>query len=197
VNSTTPQKWTLSGPALERLLDALGPDAAAASVEYEELRRRLIHFFDWRGSLTPDVQADETLDRVARKLEQGEVVANIRSYTRAVAGHVFQEAERRRARERAALETAARMTEAVRPPDQADMRLPCLKTCLADLPQENRELLVLYYEGEGRCHLTERKSLAARLGLTYAALKARAHRARGLLEECLRTCLEGGRRGDR
>jgi hypothetical protein len=74
MNSPTPRKWTLSHEAFEQLLERLGPDRDAASREYEEIRRRLIHFFDWRGSPASDVEADTTLDRVARKLQAGEVI---------------------------------------------------------------------------------------------------------------------------
>jgi len=186
----SPQKWSLTPSALERLLGALASDRVEASHEYEDLRRRLTHFFEWRGSASSETDADETLDRVARKLEQGEVVQNLRAYARGVAANVFQEAQRRRSRERIALRELATTPRLVVAPDDVDLRLPCLRKCLKRLSTVNRSLLVAYYDGDGRCHLTERKGLAARLGMTYSALKARAHRVRGLLEECLRECLD-------
>ena len=52
-------------------LDA-NPEQAAE--EYEELRRRLIRFFEWRGARFPDEHADEVLNRLARKLVEGVAV---------------------------------------------------------------------------------------------------------------------------
>ena len=194
---STPHPWSLSHEALDRLLEALGSDRDAASVEYEALRRRLIHFFDWRGSLTPDVLADQTLDRVARKLQEGEVVEDVGGYVFGVARYVLYESHRRDARERTALEAVGRAGTPVEQPDAADLRAQCLNTCLDELPEEGRRLIVEYYEGVNRTRLAERKALAARLGLTYSALRSRAHRLRGALEICLRKCVDGKKGRDR
>ena len=50
-------------------------------------------FFDWRGGWPPDECADETLDRLARKLEEV-VVDNIRQYARGIARLVLLERRR-------------------------------------------------------------------------------------------------------
>ena len=65
----------------------------------------------------------------------------------------------------------------------------CLEQCLRRLPAETRALLTDYYHGATRSRLDERRQLAERLGLTYGALKTRAHRARHALEICVRACL--------
>jgi hypothetical protein len=57
--------------ALARLLAALDPDPARAAERYEELRQKLIRFFEWERSEIPDRDADETLNRVARRLAEG------------------------------------------------------------------------------------------------------------------------------
>ena len=189
MNATPSPKWSLDRDAFERLLSALGSDREAASREYEALRRRLIHFFDWRGARAPDVLADQTLDRLARKLEEGEAVANIDAYVRAIARFVLQEWVRQSMREQTALEALARMPPVAVAPS-ADVDTPCLQRCVAELPEESRVLIVAYYEGEGQVHLRERKVLADRLGLTYAALKKRAHRIRNRLEACIAACGE-------
>jgi DNA-directed RNA polymerase specialized sigma24 family protein len=196
MTSTPPRKWSLSRDAFEQLLERLGPDREAASQEYEAIRRRLIHFFDWRGSLSPDVEADTTLDRVARKLQEGEVVDNVNGYVRGVARYVLQESQTRSRKELAAVDEMSRRHSAPAPPDPGAPSMGCLSRCLAALPEPGRALIVAYYRGDGRVHLTERKALAEQLGLTYAVLKKRAHRQRELLHKCVVRCLEGQKAGD-
>ena len=168
----------------------MDPDREPASRAYEALRNKLVDYFDWRGATSPDAMADETLDRIAKKLNEGEVVEHVSAYTYGIARRVLQEAHRRTSRER----TAFRFLEHDTPPTAAeeDARLPCLKQCLQQLSEENRRIIMAYYDGEGRAHLSERKAVAERFKLSYAALKTRAHRVRGLLEDCLRQCVEGG-----
>lgn len=197
MTSTPPHQWKLSRDAFEQLLERLGSEREAAAREYEAIRRKLIHFFDWRGALTPDIDADTTLDRVARKLQEGEAVENVNAYAHAVARHVWQESQRRSAKQRAALEEVARASPETAAADPLALQMRCLSACLARLPEDARSLVVAYYEGDGRIHLEERKTLADRLGLTYGTMKKRAHRARDVLRECLRRCLEGQKRGNR
>lgn len=193
---STPRRWTLDKDALGRLLDALGPDREAASRRYEEIRRRLIHFFDWRESPSPETEADETLDRVARKLQEGTAVEDVGRYACVVARYVLQESARRQIRERNAAHEEGRLRVTQAPRD-IEARLACLKKCLAELPAEQRSLIEGYYQGRGRVHLDERKALAERLGVTYASLKMRAFRTRGALEDCLRECLAAEKTGNR
>src|SRR5687768_12469945 len=81
----------LTGRALHGLLARLGGGDDAAAAEFEGIRRRLLDFFDRRGVATADARADETLDRVARKIEAGERVENVRAYCYGVAKKVLLE----------------------------------------------------------------------------------------------------------
>src|ERR671938_30866 len=61
----------LTAEAFTKLLARLDPDRERAGEKYEELRRTLVKFFEWRGAPFPEDQADETFNRVARKLDEG------------------------------------------------------------------------------------------------------------------------------
>ncbi|HET8644782.1 MAG TPA: hypothetical protein VFO85_04800, partial [Vicinamibacteria bacterium] len=163
----------------------LDPDPEAAGVLYEDLRRTLVKFFDWRGSWAPEEGADETLDRLARKLEAGQPVEDPRSYAHGVARMVLLEQWRRPAL-RTAL-TDLREIERIPAPDppEGGGRAGCLERCLAQLPAEGRELILAYYTAEGRAKIENRRRLAASLGLNEAALRSRAQRLRGRLERCM------------
>ncbi len=184
------QRWNLTPKALDRLLDRLGTNREIAAREYEAIRRRLIDFFDRRGARSPEALADEALDRVARRLDEGQIVEHLRGYCYGVAKRVLLEWEKQRARERAALRDLQPAFASDEVSSNVEARVACLERCLRDLPDESRELIVGYYQGAGRSHLEGRKLLADRLGITYTTLKTRAHRIRARLEEALRGSLE-------
>src|SRR4051812_48834551 len=62
--------WSLNTRAFQRLLTWLDEDANSDGQKYLEMRRRLLAYFDRKNCLTPDELADETLNRVARRLEE-------------------------------------------------------------------------------------------------------------------------------
>ena len=178
----------LTAQAFEGLLARLSPVRHAAAEEYEALRGRLIDYFQWRGSDDPESRADETLDRVARKLAEGEPVEHVHRYAHGVARLILLESTRERQRERAAF-AEWHVAAAAEPTALTKARAECLDRCLRALPLDQRSVIVEYYRGEGRLHLAARKGLAERLGITYGALKLRAHRARIQIEKCLEACL--------
>ena len=65
---------SLTPEGLAGLLSRLHPDPAEAAVLYEQIRRRLIRMFAWRGCGQAEDLADETFDRVARRLLEGATI---------------------------------------------------------------------------------------------------------------------------
>jgi hypothetical protein len=181
----------LTGPALDALLARLGPDRVLAAEAYEQVRLRLVRLFEWRAWEDPVALADETIDRVARRLAEGvEIRADDPwAYFAGVASLVLREVARRGERERAALREI--------PPPAApapDPRVPCLERCLDAMSGRNRDLVLGYYAAEGT-QIDSRARLARAQGLEPGALRVRVHRLRLALEECVQGCLreEGGR----
>ena len=182
----------LTAQAFSRLLKRLGDDEDQAAKNYEDLRHTLIRSFEWRGAPFPEEHADETLNRLARKLDEGVEIRNISDYTYTVARLVWLEAlkgnHQRRApldeidHEPVALDTSREMAE-------KEARLNCLDDCLDTLPRENRDLIMEYYVDEKRGRIDRRRDLAERLGLRRDALANRAQRLRDKLEQCVTRCL--------
>src|SRR3989442_16018156 len=81
----------LTADAFTKLLDRLGADRQRAGEKYEDLRRTLIRFFEWRGAPFPEEHADESFNRVARKLGEGLEIKNIGGYCYQVARLGFLE----------------------------------------------------------------------------------------------------------
>jgi DNA-directed RNA polymerase specialized sigma24 family protein len=184
----------LTSRGFEALLGRLGEDREAAAQAYESLRKGLIAFFSWRGGSHPPDHADDTLDRLARRLEEGEPVEDVARYAYGVARRVLLEVPRAAPRASVAL---LEWRSAAAPEGGEGAEVVCLDGCLESLPADARALIVDYYRGEGRAHLEERRVLAERLGITYGSLKTRAHRIRTELERCLRNCLGQPAEGER
>jgi DNA-directed RNA polymerase specialized sigma24 family protein len=184
--------WVLTPEAFAKLLERLNPDPEVAGAEYEATRQNLIGLFRWRGFEFPEELADETLNRVARKLDEGAKIENFASYVTGVARFVLLEALKERERERSAFDSSPQSTiaEPIYEEGQEDVRRACLEKCLASLPQEARSLVLEYYDDEERTRIEQRKALAARLGLEINALRNRALRIRTRLEDCVRKCMK-------
>src|SRR5437870_12644858 len=82
----------LTSEAFAKFLACLDADGQRAGEKYEDLRRTLIRFFEWRGAPFPEEHADETFNRVARKLGEGVQIKNVGGYCYEVARLVHLEA---------------------------------------------------------------------------------------------------------
>ena len=181
----------LTAEAFAKLLDRLDADRERAAEKYEDLRRTLTRFFEWRGAPFPDEHTDETFDRVARKLGEGVEIRNIGGYCYEVARLVFLEAVKGHDNKRAPLESAKLEAAASVTDDtvEQEVRLACLDDCLRALPGESSELILEYYRYEKRSQIDRRKTLAKRFGLRRDALANRVQRLRDKLQQCVSGCL--------
>lgn len=190
---TTPlsSPWKLTPEGFNKFLLNLAPDRSLAGERYEVIRQKLVRFFEWRDCPHPDEHADETINRVIRKIDQGGTLEDPSTYVYGVARLLLLEIYKEKERERNALREVAVASEL--PLDETDdLRATCLQRCLETLPAENRELIVQYYQGEGQSKITNRKQLAERWSLPLNALRIRALRLREKLEGCVKGCLKRG-----
>ena len=194
--------WTLNPQAFRQFLNWLDEGVDSGGERYLEMRRRLARYFDRRNCSLPDDLADETLNRVARKLEEkGEIVdASPAHYCYIVAKFVLLEFGRRSEHNQTSLDdnpgtsrVMAGLAVPSRPDEDAiakERLFDCLERCLGKLQPEDRELILDYYRGEQRAKIERRSKLAARLGLTMNALSIRACRLRSKLEICVSACTQ-------
>jgi DNA-directed RNA polymerase specialized sigma24 family protein len=165
------------------------------------MRRRLVSYFDRKRCLSPDDLADETLSRVARRLEEQGAITDTPSarYCYIVARFVFLEYLRRREHGHVSLSGAAGAH--LSSPDFApfpnqdietrERMLDCLDRCLHQLARADRELILEYYLGEQHNKIELRRELAARFDITANALSIRACRIRAKIEACVTACAAG------
>jgi DNA-directed RNA polymerase specialized sigma24 family protein len=182
----------LDAAAFARLLERLHPDPQQAGDSYEDLRRTLLRFFEWRGVAAADAAADEAIDRLGRRLAAGEAIVDVRAYVLGIARLVALEHHRRPEARHAVLDHAEGQRLAA-PADAGPEppRLACFDGCFGALAPDQRRFIVAYYAETGRARIHGRADLAQRLGLSSNAVRLRAQRVRDRLEACIRNCLAG------
>lgn len=187
--------WTLTERAFDRLLNWLKEGENSEGENYLELRRRLIAYFDRKNCVAPDELTDETLNRVARRLEEEGVIYSETpaKYCYIVARFVFMEYLRETHKHNDAFDEMRRQKMghdgiAVEVSDGRETLLNCLERCTSELTSANRDLITKYYIGKERVKIENRRALAKRLGITMNALSIRACRIRDKLEACVRQC---------
>jgi DNA-directed RNA polymerase specialized sigma24 family protein len=187
--SQPPRGHALDERSLTRLLTALDPDPERASERYEALRRRLTRVFLWERQPDAESLADQAIDRVARRVNEGVDVVDVPAYASRVAELILLEARRAGHRREAALEAHARLSPVDHSSAAVERRHACLEACLAQLEPEQRDLILRYYSADGRARIEQRDALAKAHGIPLGALRNRALRMREKLEGCISACL--------
>jgi DNA-directed RNA polymerase specialized sigma24 family protein len=180
--------WTLTEEAFAKFLAYLDPDKERAGERYETLRLTLVKFFDWRGAHFPEECADETFNRVVKRIDSGEAVRDIATYCNGVARMIFLESTRSPENRKVSLDSLAPAVIATSAPAADDPQRDCFEHCLSSLKEESRQLILEYYESERRGKIDNRQALAEKLGIPLNALRNRAQRVRAKLEQCVNQC---------
>ena len=183
------QKWTLTQEAFDRLLVALGGDRDSAAQKYLEIRSNLVRFFEWRGCSFPEDHADETINRIAKRVAEGEEILNYSGYAVGVARLLLLEINKGRQREQLALAEIGQASEVYEEKDDGEHRLVCLRSCLETLTTDNRALILQYYQGEKGEKIQNRKKLMDQFGIPVNTLRMRALRLREKLQSCVEECV--------
>jgi DNA-directed RNA polymerase specialized sigma24 family protein len=191
VHTTPRQRWTLSQEAFDKLLVAFDVDRETAGRKYLEIRNNLTRFFEWRGCSFPDDHADETINRMAKRVADGEAILNHSGYAMGVARLLLLEINKGRQREQSALAEIGAAPDVYIPEDDDESRLTCLRSCLQTLSPDNRELILQYYQGEKGEKIENRKKLLERLGVPVNTLRMRTLRLRERLQSCVEECVGG------
>ena len=185
-----------SAEVMHSFLLWLGEDQTSGAHKYEEIRRKLILLFRYRGCPIPEELADETIDRTARAvlkpgfLYEGDTVA----YFRGVARNVYLEWLRKEHRfptepiSVGNIELAAPTDTA----DNGDLIHACLDRCLNALPPARKALVIRYYQMDKRAKIDGRQLLAEEFGIGLNALRIQVFRLRNALRRCVEKCQSKG-----
>lgn len=195
---------SLTSDSFNSLLTFLGPDRDSAARAYLDLRRALFIFFAARGAGSPGEMADETINRVARRLGEGAQITteNPTSYVYAVARNVWRESLATPTPLLSLSEDDPAVISLVTPHDlmvsaseriESEARYECLEKCLDQLDSGERELIVAYYRFSGGEKIDNRKRLASDQGLSGNTLRQKVARLRSRLAGCINGCQKSPR----
>jgi RNA polymerase sigma factor (sigma-70 family) len=185
----------LNRTQFEDLLQNLDADRERAGVAYEQIRRKLIKFFECNSCPCPEDLVDETFNRVARRLADDKV-GDVAAFAWGVAKNVVLEA-RRKNRKMVSISELPKGENSL-PGEQdpaneiqenieSEKKTRCLHICMQRLGSGERKLFLAYYNAPA--DRTEyRQRLAQSWGLTIGSLRVRVNRLRNALETCVRKC---------
>ncbi len=175
----------------DKLLLLLDANRETAGAKYESLRLRLVKYFEWRNCETAEDLADTVFDRVIKKLSEGEEIQNVNAYSTTVAQFVFLEFSRSRAHFAENIEDNPNIAaQEIETDEQGENRLVCLDKCLAEFSDENRKLIIAYYDTDERTMIAARKRLCDSMNISLNTLRIRVCRLKSKLEICTFDCCE-------
>lgn len=192
--------WVVTQAAFDLLLRQLDPDRERAGHRYEQIRHKLTKFFEWRGCTSPDEYADRSIDRAARRIADGEEIRAGDPYLffHGVAINVLREhwknvqkADVRPIDDLPVSRAAAlaeRESHKLREQVDREIQLACLDGCVKRLPAQQLVLITEYHQDQGGAKIARRNQLAKELNIPLNALRIRAYRIRGELENCISDC---------
>lgn len=174
----------LSQEDFDRLLAWLDQDRERAGLVYEEIRRRLTTIFAARSCPVPEDLADETIDRVARRVADiAENYAGDKAkYFFGVATNVHHEYLKRPAPPEA-------QEEFVNDSGDKERAHACLERCLGTLSGDSRAMILRYYSHEKQAKIDLHKSMAGEFGVSINTLRLRVLRMKQKLQPCLERCM--------
>jgi DNA-directed RNA polymerase specialized sigma24 family protein len=177
------REWDITQDAFDKFLAWLDPSREQAGAKYEIVRRKLIKIFTCRGCSNCEDLADETINRVIRKMQDlaDSYTGDPALYFYGVARIVHLEHVKKG--------PAPLPVPPPDPPEKKEREYQCLDRCMGVLTPRNRQLMLEYYKEEKHAKIVHRKELAAQLGVAVNALRIRAHRVRASLQICVESCL--------
>lgn len=169
----------------QQLLTWLDKDPGRAGLKYEEIRRKLIIIFLNRKCEEAEDLADDTINRVARRVCEIKktYVGDPARYFYGVAKKIFSEHMRKTSKRR-------RVQPPVASNSDLEPHLKCLDECLDKLDPVSRELILTYYQEQKQAKIQSHKKMEESLNINAGALRARTHRLRLKLQKCVLECLQ-------
>ncbi|MCD9189216.1 MAG: hypothetical protein LUM44_22560 [Pyrinomonadaceae bacterium] len=178
----------------DAFLNWLSPDSEEAGKEYEQIRKGLIRFYDFRGCSDLEFLADETINRVIWKFSSLDLSKNTRKITifYNFGFYVFREYIKHFTEKEVQLDPDWEVEDnnPQYPEDSDNNGLNCLDKCLDKLSPNEKRLILTYYSEEKSAKTLVRKNLANELNIKLETLHVRACRIKESLRNCVEECVK-------
>jgi DNA-directed RNA polymerase specialized sigma24 family protein len=175
---------TVTQAEFDSLLAWLNPDRDLAGRKYKTIHSGLVRIFASRGFNDAEDLADETINRVIRRLPDiREIfVGEPAHYFCGIARNIIRENNGRREIVCNIVDVRVELK-----PDEEEEH-DCLDHCLQDLPTGKRDLILEYYLYEGHEKIEHHRNMAKELDITIGAFRNRVHQIRMNLKNSMRQC---------
>ncbi len=170
----------------ESLLSWFSENRELAGEMYEKIRVGLIRYFYFKGCKNGEDLADETINRVTKKLSSLDFSAQNKPATifYGFAQNVALE-ELRKDKLKVPIDPNFRE----KTQDSKEPKFNCLDECLKNLPTADETLLRQYYEKSKSEKAHHRQKLAKDNNLSEVNLHVKLHRLRKTMRNCIEICM--------
>lgn len=165
-----------------------------AGEKYEQMRAGLVRFFEFRGCHDAQTLADETINRVATKIDTFDAARTnkLTAFFYGFASNVLSE-YRRDSRREVAIDDAQFEARGDYGSDEVeDVRTECLTICIEKLDPDEKDLITKYFTCDDRERIELRRRMSDKLNCSPAALHTRIFRIKEKLKVCIDACAKIG-----
>jgi RNA polymerase sigma factor (sigma-70 family) len=186
-----PKNSSLTQNDFDALLLWFSPDREVAGAKYEEIRNGLIRYFSFKGCSEEESLADETINRVAKKLDSLNTDNNFKhiTYFYGFASKIYLENRNKPQNRTTEFEPSQHSNLVVEVDDTKENRHQCLDSCLTKVSPEERNLAIEYFSKEKSAKIEHRRKLAEKLNINVGTMHVRIHRLKDTLRNCVENCL--------
>ena len=167
----------------QKMLIWLDQDVEKAGQVYETIRLRLTKIFYSRGCPVAEELADQTIDRVMKKIDDiyEDYEGDPRLYFYGVGRNVFLEYTRKPIQK----ELPDVLIQKEDNTGEKELRDRCLTACLKKLDADERAFILRYYRGDKTEKIERRRRMKEEYDLSFENLRVRAYRIRMKLQKCV------------
>ena len=187
-----PKDNVLTQNDYDALLQWFSPNREEAGAKYEEIRNGLIRYFIFKGCSETESLADETINRVAKKLSSLKTDNNFKhiTYFYGFASKIYLESRNKPENNTTEFEPGQHSKLVAEVDDEKENRHQCLDSCLAKLSPEDSELAIEYFSREKSAKFEHRRKLAEKLNINVGTMHVRIYRLKDTLRNCVENCLK-------
>lgn len=187
-----PKDTVLTQNDFDTLLQWFSPNREEAGLKYEEIRQGLIRFFNFKGCSEAESLADETINRVAKKLPTLTTDNNYKhiTYFYGFASKIYLESRKKSENRTTEFDPTMHSNLVAVVDNETEDRHQCLEKCLAKLSAEDGSLVIEYFSKDKSAKFEHRRNLAEKFNINIGNMHVRIYRLKDTLRNCVKKCLK-------